>query len=103
MTEPSHKVATRRAYEPRAPGDGVRILVDRLWPAACARTLPTSIGGADGAVFDVGALLRSAAQSGAVGRLSRHHSPGFGTFGPTCQYLFVRRIRAEGSEVCDAS
>jgi uncharacterized protein YeaO (DUF488 family) len=32
VTEPSHKVAIKRAYEPPARGDGVRILVDRLWP-----------------------------------------------------------------------
>ena len=32
MAEPFHKVAIKRAYDPRARGDGVRILVDRLWP-----------------------------------------------------------------------
>ena len=32
MTGPSHKIAIKRAYEPPARGDGVRILVDRLWP-----------------------------------------------------------------------
>jgi uncharacterized protein YeaO (DUF488 family) len=32
MPEPSHKIAIKRAYEPPARGDGVRILVDRLWP-----------------------------------------------------------------------
>ena len=32
MLEPSHKIAIKRAYEPPARGDGVRILVDRLWP-----------------------------------------------------------------------
>jgi uncharacterized protein YeaO (DUF488 family) len=32
MTGPFHKVAIKRAYEPPARGDGVRILVDRLWP-----------------------------------------------------------------------
>ncbi len=32
MTELTHKVAIKRAYEPPARGDGVRILVDRLWP-----------------------------------------------------------------------
>ena len=32
MTGPSRKVAIKRAYEPPARGDGVRILVDRLWP-----------------------------------------------------------------------
>lgn len=32
MVEPAHKVAIKRAYETPARGDGVRILVDRLWP-----------------------------------------------------------------------
>jgi uncharacterized protein YeaO (DUF488 family) len=32
MSEPARRVAIRRAYEPPARGDGVRILVDRLWP-----------------------------------------------------------------------
>ena len=32
MAEPFHRVAIKRAYDPRARGDGVRILVDRLWP-----------------------------------------------------------------------
>jgi Uncharacterized conserved protein len=27
-----HRVAIKRAYEPAARGDGLRILVDRLWP-----------------------------------------------------------------------
>jgi uncharacterized protein YeaO (DUF488 family) len=32
MAEPEHKIAIKRVYEPPARGDGVRILVDRLWP-----------------------------------------------------------------------
>jgi uncharacterized protein YeaO (DUF488 family) len=32
MVESSHRIAVKRAYEPPARGDGVRILVDRLWP-----------------------------------------------------------------------
>ena len=32
MVESSHKFAIKGAYEPPARGDGVRILVDRLWP-----------------------------------------------------------------------
>lgn len=32
MAELAHKVAIKRAYEPPTRGDGVRILVDRLWP-----------------------------------------------------------------------
>jgi uncharacterized protein YeaO (DUF488 family) len=29
---PIHDIAIKRAYEPAARGDGVRVLVDRLWP-----------------------------------------------------------------------
>lgn len=29
---PPDQVRTKRAYEPSAPGDGTRILIDRLWP-----------------------------------------------------------------------
>ncbi|MGZ4755930.1 MAG: DUF488 domain-containing protein [Acidimicrobiia bacterium] len=32
MPEPSHEITIKRAYDPPAYGDGVRILVDRLWP-----------------------------------------------------------------------
>ena len=32
MTEPSATISIKRAYEAPARGDGVRILVDRLWP-----------------------------------------------------------------------
>lgn len=32
MTESSPKILIKRAYEPRARDDGIRILVDRLWP-----------------------------------------------------------------------
>lgn len=32
MAEQSDRIAIKRAYEPPARGDGVRILVDRLWP-----------------------------------------------------------------------
>lgn len=32
MTNPATKVRIKRAYEAPARGDGVRILVDRLWP-----------------------------------------------------------------------
>lgn len=30
-------VRVRRAYEPPGPGDGVRVLVDRLWPRGLAK------------------------------------------------------------------
>lgn len=32
MPEPHRRIQIKRVYEPRARGDGVRILVDRLWP-----------------------------------------------------------------------
>jgi uncharacterized protein YeaO (DUF488 family) len=32
MPESSHKIAIKRAYDPPGAGDGVRVLVDRLWP-----------------------------------------------------------------------
>lgn len=32
MTQHGHRIAIKRAYEPVARGDGVRVLVDRLWP-----------------------------------------------------------------------
>ena len=32
-----HSVQTKRIYEPKAAGDGQRILVDRLWPRGVAR------------------------------------------------------------------
>lgn len=31
-------IRLKRAYEPASPGDGTRILVDRLWPRGVART-----------------------------------------------------------------
>ncbi len=37
-TQPDHAVAIKRAYEPRVRGDGVRILVDRLWPRGLRKT-----------------------------------------------------------------
>lgn len=30
-------VGVKRAYEPAAPGDGMRVLVDRLWPRGVSR------------------------------------------------------------------
>lgn len=30
-------IVTKRIYEPAAPGDGVRVLVDRLWPRGIAK------------------------------------------------------------------
>ena len=32
MSEPVREIAIKRVYDPPARGDGVRILVDRLWP-----------------------------------------------------------------------
>ncbi len=31
------EIRVKRAYDPPAPGDGVRVLVDRLWPRGLRR------------------------------------------------------------------
>ncbi|MFC8918557.1 DUF488 domain-containing protein [Streptomyces sp. NPDC047821] len=33
----AHRLTIRRIYEPAGPGDGVRVLVDRLWPRGLAK------------------------------------------------------------------
>ncbi len=38
-------VRLKRAYLPPPPEDGVRVLVDRLWPRACANRMPPSTDG----------------------------------------------------------
>ncbi|MFF1506732.1 DUF488 domain-containing protein [Streptomyces sp. NPDC058326] len=38
MPARSHDVRVRRVYEPPSPDDGVRVLVDRLWPRGLAKT-----------------------------------------------------------------
>ncbi|MFH9726504.1 DUF488 domain-containing protein [Streptomyces sp. NPDC017254] len=38
MPPHSHDVRVRRIYEPPSPDDGVRVLVDRLWPRGLAKT-----------------------------------------------------------------
>ena len=37
MSEAGSFFAIKRVYDPPAPGDGVRVLVDRLWPRGLAR------------------------------------------------------------------
>ncbi|MGH7141400.1 MAG: DUF488 domain-containing protein, partial [Minisyncoccia bacterium] len=37
LTEQLRMIKTKRAYEPAARGDGLRILVDRLWPRGVSR------------------------------------------------------------------
>ena len=34
---PAKRLRLKRVYEPAAPGDGVRVLVDRLWPRGLTR------------------------------------------------------------------
>lgn len=34
---PASRIALKRAYEPPSPSDGVRILVDRLWPRGVSK------------------------------------------------------------------
>ncbi|MFE5941621.1 DUF488 domain-containing protein [Streptomyces sp. NPDC056480] len=36
--QPAHRVRVRRVYETPSPDDGVRVLVDRLWPRGLAKT-----------------------------------------------------------------
>ena len=33
----SHPIRIKRAYDPVAPGDGRRVLVDRLWPRGASK------------------------------------------------------------------
>jgi uncharacterized protein YeaO (DUF488 family) len=33
----ANRIALKRAYEPAAPGDGTRVLVDRLWPRGVSK------------------------------------------------------------------
>jgi len=35
---PRHPIAVKRAYDPPADSDGLRVLVDRLWPRGLARS-----------------------------------------------------------------
>ncbi|MFJ8647804.1 DUF488 domain-containing protein [Streptomyces sp. NPDC093546] len=37
MTRAAHHPQLRRVYEPPEPGDGTRVLVDRLWPRGLAK------------------------------------------------------------------
>jgi uncharacterized protein YeaO (DUF488 family) len=42
---PASHLRLKRAYEPAAPGDGVRVLVDRLWPRGLRKAMQLSIVG----------------------------------------------------------
>src|SRR5215468_2262158 len=37
MERPAMKLSIKRVYDPASPGDGTRILVDRLWPRGIAK------------------------------------------------------------------
>ncbi|ORT56607.1 DUF488 family protein [Streptomyces sp. CB03238] len=37
MTRAARRPTVRRIYDPAEPGDGVRVLVDRLWPRGLAK------------------------------------------------------------------
>lgn len=37
MPVPADHIRLKRAYDPAAPGDGLRILVDRLWPRGLSK------------------------------------------------------------------
>ena len=55
------EVRVKRAYDPPAPGDGVRVLVDRLWPRGLRR---------DGAKIDL--WLKDVAPSAGLRRWFGH-------------------------------
>ncbi|ROR32586.1 DUF488 domain-containing protein [Inmirania thermothiophila] len=69
-------IRTRRVYLPPGPGDGVRVLVDRLWPRGLARKA---------AAVDL--WLREVAPSDALRRWYGHD--------PARWARFVRRYHAE--------
>ncbi|MFD3918331.1 DUF488 domain-containing protein [Streptomyces sp. NPDC058595] len=86
MTEkkPAQGVRIRRAYEAAEPGDGTRVLVDRLWPRGLAKT---------DAVFDD--WLKTAAPSAELRKWYGHDPERFPEF--------ADRYRAELAEAGSAA
>jgi uncharacterized protein YeaO (DUF488 family) len=76
MVEPIHRIRIKRAYEPPARGDGVRMLVDRLWPRGLRK---------EDARFD--AWRKDLAPSTALRRFYGHQRERFAEF--------TKRYRAE--------
>lgn len=68
-------IRTKRAYEPPAPGDGRRFLVDRLWPRGMKKE-----------ALRLDAWLKDAAPSDALRRWYRHDSAGWPEF---CRRYFA--------------
>ena len=66
----------RRIYDPPAPDDGRRILVDRLWPRGVSRSAPTSMPGRD--VPPAPSCASGSPRSGAVGRIRASLRSGVG-------------------------
>lgn len=76
MTEKKVNIAIKRAYEPPAPGDGWRVLVDRLWPRGVSK-----------ARLQLDAWVRDVAPSTELRKWFGHD--------PDRWDEFVRRYRAE--------
>jgi uncharacterized protein YeaO (DUF488 family) len=76
LTEKKAKLATKRAYEPPASGDGWRVLVDRLWPRGVSK-----------ARLQLDAWVRGLAPSTELRKWFRHD--------PDRWEEFVRRYREE--------
>jgi uncharacterized protein YeaO (DUF488 family) len=74
--EKKAKLAIKRAYEPPAPGDGWRVLVDRLWPRGVSK-----------ARLQLDAWVRDVAPSTELRKWFRHD--------PDRWDEFVRRYREE--------
>jgi uncharacterized protein YeaO (DUF488 family) len=80
---PASHLRLKRAYEPAEPGDGVRILIDRLWPRGVSK--------AKAALDD---WIKEVAPSTALRRWFGHD--------PARWTEFQRRYRAELREQSDA-
>jgi uncharacterized protein YeaO (DUF488 family) len=65
----SHRIGIKRAYEPPSAADGVRILIDRLWPRGIAK-----------AAFKLDAWPRALAPSTALRKWYGHDPQHFAEF-----------------------
>jgi uncharacterized protein YeaO (DUF488 family) len=83
-----HKLRIKRVYQPRDAGDGVRVLVDRLWPRGLSR---------ERARIDL--WLKEIAPSDALRRRYHGDPAGWEAF-KTAYYAELERVPAQ-SAVCD--
>ncbi len=74
MVELAHKVVIKRAYEPPKRDDGVRVLVDRLWPRGLRK---------DDAHFD--AWRKDVSSSTALREFYGHRPERFAEFATRCR------------------